>query len=221
MGLLDKLKAKRWAGGGDHPASAANFDDLQAAADAEGGVVHDEAGAAHHHAGGRTLDLNASPAAAEDSSIITEAAPSEMAQDFGDTRGRPSQLGGMGAPASATPLPLIGDKPLDQQQRILGGVLLAGLLLLVITVALALTAARRNATQVGATGQALMQSQRLAKAVSQALIGSAQAFPEVKEAVTVLAKNVRALKNSDDDISSAPGAVQELLEPLMPLVDRA
>ena len=42
-------------------------------------------------------------------------------------------------------------------------------------------ASRKGSAQVAATGQALMQSQRLAKSVSQALVGSPQAFPEVRE----------------------------------------
>jgi twitching motility protein PilJ len=50
---------------------------------------------------------------------------------------------------------------------------------------LALSAASRGAAQVAATGQALMQSQRLAKSVTQAFVGSAQAFPEVRDASTV------------------------------------
>ena len=213
MGLLDTIKTKRW--GGERATPAAGFDELQAAADAEGEVLAgDGAGRGH------TLDMNALPGSARNSSIITEATPSELAQDFSDTRGRTSQLGANSVFAPTT-LPVIGERPLDQQQRILAALVIGGLLLLVLTVALALTSARRNSSQVAATGQALMQSQRLAKAVSQALIGNAQSFPEVKQSATVLAKNVRALKNSDDDLAAAPAAVQELLDPLMPLVDRA
>ena len=50
-----------------------------------------------------------------------------------------------------------------------------------------------------------MQSQRLAKSVSQALIGSPQAFPEVRESADVLAKNVRGLKNGDDNLRGRAG----------------
>jgi twitching motility protein PilJ len=82
-------------------------------------------------------------------------------------------------------------------------------------------AAFKNATQVGATGQALMQSQRLAKSVSQALIGSPQAFPEVKESTDVLAQNLRGLKTGNKDLPKASKAVDDSLDPLLPLVDRA
>ena len=72
------------------------------------------------------------------------------------------------------------------------------------------------------TGQALMQSQRLAKSVSQALVGSPQAFPEVRESTDVLARTVRELKTGEGALAAAPSGVQdELLDLLLPLVDRA
>ena len=66
-----------------------------------------------------------------------------------------------------------------------------------------------------------MQSQRLAKSVSQAMIGSPAAFPEVKESGSVLATNVRGLHTGNDLVSAVPGGVQDTVTPLMPLVDRA
>ena len=95
-----------------------------------------------------------------------------------------------------------------------------GLVGLVLTTVLSLLSANRGAVQVSASGQALMQSQRLAKSVSQALIGSAPAFPEVKESADVLVKNVRGLRTGDADIPAAPSGVQDSIEPLLPLVDR-
>ena len=108
-----------------------------------------------------------------------------------------------------------------QQQRILAGLMLGGLLLLVLSLVLALTAASRHAAHVTSTGQALMQSQRLAKAVSQALVGNAPSFPEVKESIEVLGRNVRALKNGDSEMGAVPASVQDSMQPLMPLVERA
>jgi twitching motility protein PilJ len=86
---------------------------------------------------------------------------------------------------------------------------------------LSLLSANRGAAQVAASGQALMQSQRLAKSVSQALIGAASAFPEVKESSEVLVRNVKGLKNGEGDIAVAPSGVQEVLEPVMPMVEKA
>src|SRR5688500_14801925 len=151
-----------------------------------------------------------------DSSIITEAAPSEMA-DFSETRIQGSEA----ANEVGSGLPLIGSRPVSDQQKILGGMVLVGLIGLVFMTISSLNSANRGAAQVGASGQALMQSQRLAKSVSQALIGSPQAFPEVRESAEVLAKNVRGLKSGNDTLAAAPGGVHDALDPLLPLVDRA
>ena len=153
-----------------------------------------------------------------DTSIISEAAPSEMA-DFSETRLQDGELGAAGV--AGTGLPLIGRRPVAEQQRTLFIMVAIGLGGLILMTVLSLLAANRGATQVGASGQALMQSQRLAKSVSQALVGSAQAFPEVKDSADVLVRNVRGLHTGEGGIPAAPSSVQEVLEPLLPLVDRA
>ena len=122
---------------------------------------------------------------------------------------------------AAGSLPLIGARPLAEQQRILTGLVGLGLLGLVALTIMSIVSAGRGSAQVAASGQALMQSQRLAKSVSQALVGSAQAFPEVKESAEVLAKNVRSLQTGEGDVAAAPDSVQSALEPVLPLVDRA
>jgi hypothetical protein len=58
---------------------------------------------------------------------------------------------------------------------------------------------RQGRAAGGNTGDSLMQSQRLAKSVSQALVGSPQAFPDVRDSATVLARSVRGLKDGDDE----------------------
>jgi twitching motility protein PilJ len=108
-----------------------------------------------------------------------------------------------------------------EQQRILFIMVGLGLVGLILMTVLSLVGANRGAAQVGASGQALMQSQRLAKAISQALIGSPQAFPEVRESADVLVRNVRGLRTGEGDVSVAPSAVQGSIEPLLPLIDRA
>ncbi|HEX6363273.1 MAG TPA: methyl-accepting chemotaxis protein [Albitalea sp.] len=156
----------------------------------------------------------AQPTAAAESSIITEAAPSELA-DFSETRIQEA------ANEVGTGLPFIGHRPVGQQQKILGALIAAGVLGIVATTATLLTEATRGGARVAASGQALMQSQRLAKSVSQALIGSPQAFPEVRESSSVLVKNVRGLQHGSDNLTAAPAEVQALLGPMLPLVDRA
>ena len=144
-------------------------------------------------------------------SIISEAVPSEIA-DFTETR---LQGPDSGAAPLATSLPLIGQRPVAEQQRILLVLLALGLIGLIGLALYSFFAARGGSSQVAATGQAMMQSQRLAKSVSQAIVGSIASFPEVKESSEVLAANVRTLK------AGAPSAVQEPLDAVVPLVDRA
>ena len=166
--------------------------------------------------GTAALDVGSMQATAQmDSSIITEAAPSELAEFAERNAGPETQSAGAGS------LPVIGARPLGEQQRILGGLVLLGVIGVVATTIISLNAATKGSAQVGATGQALMQSQRLAKSVSQALIGSPQAFPEVRESSDVLARTVRDLKTGEGALAAAPAAVQELLDPMIPLVDRA
>ncbi len=171
-------------------------------------------------AGGGTvaLDVGSMQQTAQmDSSIITEAAPSELAElaEARSAAGPETQSAGSGG------LPVIGTRPVGEQQRILGGLVLLGIIGVIATTIFSLNAASKGSAQVAATGQALMQSQRLAKSVSQALIGSPQAFPEVAESTDVLARTVRDLKSGEGSLAAAPAGVQEQLDPLLPLVDRA
>ena len=214
MSFLDKFKSKgrrdKTAAGGD---ITSIFDEVVPMGADEGVLMQASTASL-------TLDMNAPthpPTRPADSSLLSEVVPSETAGDFAETR----LPGAYGDAQSGTGLPLIGSLPLARQQRLLTGAVVAGLVLLVLGTVLAITAANRSAAQVGATGQALMQSQRLAKSVSQALVGSASAFPEVRESAEVLARNVRGLRDGSAEIAAAPAAAQAAIEPLTPLVDRA
>ncbi|MBU3897818.1 MAG: methyl-accepting chemotaxis protein [Gammaproteobacteria bacterium] len=120
-------------------------------------------------------------------------------------------------------LPVLGTKTVVQHQRLLSMMLGLALILLVIFTSFALSQANKVAQQLGATGQALMQSQRLAKSVSQALVGGAEAFPDVVESSGVLAKSVRGLKAGDEQLSLS--ALSEDYSPeldkIAPLTERA
>jgi twitching motility protein PilJ len=120
-------------------------------------------------------------------------------------------------------LPLLGRRTIVQHQRILATLLGIALVVLATVTFFALSQADRVAQQVAATGQSLMQSQRLAKSVSQALVGSAPAFPEVKDSSDVLAKTVRGLKAGDDQLRLEPVSTdaQEDVEKIVPLMERA
>ena len=154
-------------------------------------------------------------------SIISESAPSEFPPDYLDQRAELAADATSAEPR--TGLPLIGHLRLDRQQRLLAGALAVGVLGLVLGAFLSVTAADRRASQAGATGQALMQSQRLAKSVSQALVGREQAFQEVQESVAVLGSNVRGLAQGDAErgLNKLGGEAAEALTPMLPLVERA
>ncbi len=173
--------------------------------------------------GTATLDMNAmqmmSVAAPPRESIITEASPSEVDGDFSETRIQAEAAAG--AAAGGSGLPLIGDRPVVQQQRVLTWMIGLGLAGLVAVTIQSLVATSRGTVQVAAAGQALMQSQRLAKSSSQALIGDAKAFPEMRDAVETLTANVRSLASGTGAVPVAPGDVRPALDPLLPLIDRA
>ena len=151
-----------------------------------------------------------------DSSIISEAAPSELAAEFGETH-----LPGDADDAGASGLPIIGAWSTARQQRVLLSLFGVGLLGLILIAVVALTSSNRSASQVAAAGQAQTQSQRLAKSVSQALLGGAAAFAEVKESAEVLARNLRSLSTGEGGVPAAPASLQDQVSALLPLVDRA
>ncbi len=135
-----------------------------------------------------------------------------------------------GAPA-ALPLdqddvvsvPLLGRRPIAEQQRLLWWLLGLALVMLGAIAFLALTAADRVAQQLNATGQSLMQSQRLAKSVSQALVGVPSAFAEVRDSSGTLVRTLRGLRDSDYALRLEPldPELMPQLEKILPLMDRA
>ena len=120
-------------------------------------------------------------------------------------------------------LPLLGRRTIAQHQRILLILLGVSVLVLAGVAYRALSQADTVAQQVAATGQSLMQSQRLAKSVSQALVGSAQAFPDVRESSDVLAKTVRGLKSGEPTLRLEPvnDEIQADVQKVTPLMERA
>jgi twitching motility protein PilJ len=208
MGVLNKMMG---AGRGEALAGeqVLSFDDLDPR-DVPASRDRDEHAAEH---GSSTLTQ-------AESSLLSESAAIGAQTDFGETQ---VPLGGSDEAASGGPsaLPLIGGLSLARQQRILLALVAIGLLGLVVMIFTSLGAASRGAAQVGASGQALMQSQRLAKSVSQALLGSAGAFAEVRDSSNVLAATVRGLKNGGESLAVAPAGAQDALDAVLPFVDRA
>ena len=188
----------------------------------------------------KTIFVKKEPVSEEDSGLslgVPESAPDSMLAAL--MKGTPSEeslssaarIGSEqnAAEATETPsadliaLPLLGKKTLVQHQRRLSVLLVLALVLLAAVTLFGLGKADGVAQQLGATGQSLMQSQRLAKSVSQALVGVAQAFPDVAESSGVLAKSIQGLKVGDEQMSlSALSADhQPELDKIVPLVERA
>jgi twitching motility protein PilJ len=136
-----------------------------------------------------------------------KASPKQAAKDLGDQ----------------ITLPVLGAGTVVQHQRRLSTLLGLSLVVLAGVTVFALNQTDKVAQQLGATGQSLMQSQRLAKSVSQALVGAAQAFPDVSESSGVLASSVRGLKDGDTamGLSALGEDYSSQLEKVTPLMERA
>jgi twitching motility protein PilJ len=120
-------------------------------------------------------------------------------------------------------VPFLGRRTTATHQRVLFTLLALALVVLGSVAFFAVTQADKVAQQVAGTGNALMQSQRLAKSVSQALIGSPQAFPDVQESAAVLAQTVRALRSGNEEmrLAAVTQQMQPDLEKIVPLMERA
>jgi twitching motility protein PilJ len=146
----------------------------------------------------------------------------QQSEDFPESR-----LSELAAPAlmaaDTVTLPVLGTAPVERHQRTLLIMLGVALLVLALVAGFALRKSNSVAQQLTATGQSLMQSQRLAKSVSQALVGAPQAFPDVTESAGVLAQNVRALGAGDSElgVNAVGGAAADELPQITPLMERA
>ena len=89
-------------------------------------------------------------------------------------------------------LPVLGSRTVAQHQRILFATLIGALAVLAV-VTFCPESRRQGRAAAGATGQGLMQSQRLAKSVSQAVVGSAS-LPDVADSADILTKSARACR---------------------------
>lgn len=158
---------------------------------------------------------------------LAELAAARLAPDAADQQFAESRMQGedslLSDESGAVTVPLLGRKPADQHRRLLSMLLGVSVLVLAGVIFYVLSQTNKASQQLAASGQALMQSQRLAKSVSQALVGSNAAFPEVKDSADVLTRSVRGLKSGDDNLDIQPlgGAFEAELDALLPKVDTA
>ena len=101
-------------------------------------------------------------------------------------------------------MPIFGTGSVNSHQRKLLVILAISGMALVASFGWVLRENDRAAQQVAATGQALMQAQRVAKSGTQALLGVPHAFIELKNSVQVFASNARGLAQGDAALNLVP-----------------
>jgi twitching motility protein PilJ len=135
---------------------------------------------------------------------------------------RPATTVSSGAEASATvmqsladvtrkPLPLIGHLPIERQYSVLALLLVSSLVFLAIIVGKDVSDAGQYAGGVATTGDSLMHSQRLAKAVPNAVQGNPQAFVQLRESRDAIAVNLLSLGGEGDKRLQTTALVEPLL----------
>ncbi len=181
----------------------------------------------------RTLSKEA-PDSEIDSNLSMSVPDASLFQPQGEMSSGQTQFGSQevlsqaGEPLSTSArelvsVPLLGTRSVSAHQRVLSVVLLLSLLGLAVLTYMGIRQSGQAARQVDAAAKGQMQSQRLAKAVTQALVGNARAFTEVGESSQVLARSVRGLQEGDAEsgLTAVDLANKMLLDPVMPLVSRA
>ena len=120
-------------------------------------------------------------------------------------------------------VPGIGTRSVRAQRRLLSALLTVSLVVVLPAFAYKLQLLDTLAQQIAATGQALMQSQRLAKSVTQALVGNPQAFADMASSTAVLSQSIAALEQGDVGmrIQALPQDIQPALRPTLALVEQA
>jgi twitching motility protein PilJ len=118
-------------------------------------------------------------------------------------------------------VPLLGKGSAARHQRWLSIILALALAVLAVLVYWTMSRADRAALQVEATGQSLMQSQRLAKSVTQAFVGNPQAFAEVKESSAALSLNVRGLQSGAAHVPALADSYAADIGKIAPVVAQA
>jgi twitching motility protein PilJ len=120
-------------------------------------------------------------------------------------------------------LPFLGKRSVALQRRLLSAVLAVSLTVLLPAAAYKLWLSDALTQQIKAAGQSLLQSQRLAKSVSQALVGNPQAFLDLASSADLLSKSITALEKGDQDmrIEAVAQELKPTLNQAAPLVAQA
>ena len=113
---------------------------------------------------------------------------------------------------SGSGIPLIGHLPVGRQYSTLALVLLAVLVLLGAVIAYDANLDNQLTSGLVIASDTQMHSQRLAKAVPNAVQGNAEGFKQLKESRDKIVLNLRALSGEGSPKVSLPGAVGPVLD---------
>ena len=116
---------------------------------------------------------------------------------------------------------MLGTGTAARHQRVLSVLLFLCFAVLAGMVSWAVVSTEKVSRQVSATGKALMQSQRLAKSVSQASVGNASAFEEVKESANELRTVVNGLQKGNEHVPQLGAAYAEDMNKISSFAERA
>ncbi|MFN0162181.1 MAG: methyl-accepting chemotaxis protein [Burkholderiales bacterium] len=112
------------------------------------------------------------------------------------------------ATAPRPTLPLIGHLPVERQYSLIGISLILWLLCLLVVVVKDARDAGQLASGVAISGDTLMHSQRLAKAVPGAVLGNAASFAQLLESRDRIAVNLQALAGEGENKVQTPQRVE-------------
>ncbi len=120
-------------------------------------------------------------------------------------------------------VPGLGRRSVRAQRRLLSTLLGVSLAVVLPAAAYKLELLDTLAQQIAATGQSQMQSQRLAKSVTQALVGNPQAFVDLAASAEVLSNSIAGLEQGDPGtrIKALPEDLRPTLLPVLALVEQA
>ncbi len=120
-------------------------------------------------------------------------------------------------------VPGLGRRSVRAQRRLLSALLAASLAVVIPAAVYKLQLLDTLAQQIAATGQSLMQSQRLAKSVTQAVVGNPQAFVDLAASADVLSRSIAGLEHGDAGmrIQALSDELRPTLRPALVLVEQA
>ena len=106
-------------------------------------------------------------------------------------------------------LPFIGRRSIALVRNVAFAVVGVSAIAFIALSAWTISRSNNVSAQVAATGDALMQSQRLAKSVSLAMVGDAQGIKDVNDSYRALDARINALEKGDTDVPALSAPYQD------------